>query len=156
MGFGVPGAGVGLPGAERRMIAFGAGRPEPQAATRSLKCQSASSLCFYPLRPALHDLFCSPTTMPHDLSFPAVDALLPEVSALIVEALNLDVAPADINPDASLFGEGLDLDSIDVLELALVVSKRYGFKMQADDPNNETIFSSLRALAAHIANHRTV
>lgn len=94
--------------------------------------------------------------MPHDLSFPAVDALLPEVSALIVEALNLDVAPADINPDASLFGEGLDLDSIDVLELALVVSKRYGFKMQADDPNNETIFSSLRALAAHIANHRTV
>ena len=94
--------------------------------------------------------------MPHDLSFPAVDALLPEVSALIVEALNLDVTPADINPDVSLFGEGLDLDSIDVLELALVVSKRYGFKIQADDPNNETIFSSLRALAAHIANHRTV
>ena len=94
--------------------------------------------------------------MPHELSSPAVDALLPEVSVLIVEALNLDVTPAEIDPDVSLFGEGLDLDSIDVLELALVVSKRYGFQMQADDPNNQTIFSSLRALTAHIANHRTV
>jgi acyl carrier protein len=94
--------------------------------------------------------------MSHDLSSPVVTALLPEVSALIVEALNLDVAAADIDPDVSLFGEGLDLDSIDVLEVALVVSKRYGFQMQADDPNNETTFSSLRALTAHIANHRTV
>lgn len=75
---------------------------------------------------------------------------------LIVEALNLDVVASEIDPDASLFGEGLDLDSIDVLELALVVSKRYGFQMQADDPNNQTIFSSLRALTAHIANQRTV
>ncbi len=94
--------------------------------------------------------------MPHDIASPAVEALIPEVSALIVEALNLEVAAADIDPDVSLFGEGLDLDSIDVLELALVVSKKYGFQMQADDPNNETIFSSLRALTAHIANHRTV
>ena len=93
--------------------------------------------------------------MPHDPTSPAVDALLPEVSALIVEALNLDVAPAEIDPDVALVGEGLDLDSIDVLELALVVSKRYGFQMQADDPNNATTFSSLRALTAHIANHRT-
>ena len=94
--------------------------------------------------------------MPHELSSPVVDALLPEVSALIVEALNLDVAPADIDPDVSLFGEGLDLDSIDVLELALVLSKRYGFQMQAEDPDNQTIFSSLRALTAHIANNRTI
>lgn len=94
--------------------------------------------------------------MPHELSSPVVDALLPEVSALIVEALNLDVGPADIDPDVSLFGEGLDLDSIDVLELALVLSKRYGFQMQADDPDNQTIFSSLRALTAHIANNRTI
>ena len=94
--------------------------------------------------------------MPHDLSSPVVSALLPEVAALIVEALNLEVAAADIDPDGSLFGEGLDLDSIDVLEVALVVSKRYGFQMQADDTNNEVIFSSLRALTAHIANHRTV
>lgn len=94
--------------------------------------------------------------MSHDLSSPTVSALLPEVSALIVEALNLDLAPADIDPDASLFGEGLDLDSIDVLEVALVVSKKYGFQMQADDANNEATFASLRSLTAHIANHRTV
>ena len=96
-----------------------------------------------------------PISMPHDIASPAVEALIPEVAALIVEALNLEVAAADIDPDVSLFGEGLDLDSIDVLELALVVSKKYGFQMQADDPNNETIFSSLRALTTHIANQRT-
>ncbi len=84
-----------------------------------------------------------------------VDALLPEVAQLIVEALNLDVAPADINPDAPLFGEGLDLDSIDVLEIALVISKKYGFQMKSDDENNERIFASLRALTAHIAAQRT-
>ena len=94
--------------------------------------------------------------MSHDLSSPVVTALLPEVSALIVEALNLDVAANEIDPDGSLFGEGLDLDSIDVLEVALVVSKRYGFQMQADDPNNQATFASLRALTAHIANHHTV
>jgi acyl carrier protein len=84
-----------------------------------------------------------------------VDALLPEVAHLIVEALNLDVAPADIDPDAPLFGEGLDLDSIDVLEIALVISKKYGFQMKSDDENNERIFASLRALTAHIASQRT-
>jgi len=84
-----------------------------------------------------------------------VDALLPEVAQLIVEALNLDVAPADIDPDAALFGEGLDLDSIDVLEIALVISKKYGFQMKSDDENNERIFGSLRALTAHIAAQRT-
>lgn len=94
--------------------------------------------------------------MSHTPSPADVEALLPEVSALIVEALNLDVAPADIDPDVPLVGEGLDLDSIDVLELALVVSKRYGFQMQADDPHNETTFSSLRALTAFIAKSRTV
>lgn len=85
-----------------------------------------------------------------------VDALLPEVAQLIVEALNLDVAPADIDPDAPLFGEGLDLDSIDVLEIALVISKKYGFQMKSDDENNERIFASLRALTAHIAAQRTL
>lgn len=84
-----------------------------------------------------------------------VDALLPEVAQLIVEALNLDVAPADIDPDTPLFGEGLDLDSIDVLEIALVISKKYGFQMKSDDENNERIFASLRALTAHIAAQRT-
>jgi len=86
----------------------------------------------------------------------AVEALLPEVAALIVEALNLEVKPDEIDADAPLFGEGLDLDSIDVLEIALVISKKYGFQMRSDDQDNERIFSSLRALTAHIAAQRTV
>jgi len=85
----------------------------------------------------------------------AVEALLPEVAALIVEALNLEVKPEEIDADAPLFGEGLDLDSIDVLEIALVISKKYGFQMRSDDQDNERIFASLRALTAHIAAQRT-
>lgn len=84
-----------------------------------------------------------------------VDALLPEVAALIVEALNLEMAPEDIEPDAPLFGEGLGLDSIDVLEIALVISKRYGFQLRSDNADNVRIFASLRALTAYIASQRT-
>lgn len=84
-----------------------------------------------------------------------LDTLLPEVAELIVAALNLEVAAGEIEPDASLFGEGLGLDSIDILELALVISKRYGFQLRSDNQDNVRIFSSLRALAAHIATQRT-
>jgi acyl carrier protein len=84
-----------------------------------------------------------------------VEALLPEVAELIVTALNLDMAPADIEPDAPLFGEGLGLDSIDVLEIALVISKKYGFQLKSDNEDNLRIFSSLRALSGHIASQRT-
>ena len=85
----------------------------------------------------------------------AVDALLPEVAALIIEALNLEAGPDEIGPDAPLFGSGLGLDSIDVLEIALVISKRYGFQLRSDDADNARIFSSLRALTTHIASQRT-
>ncbi len=85
----------------------------------------------------------------------AITALLPEVAELIVSALNLDVAPAEIEPDAPLFGDGLGLDSIDVLEIALVISKRYGFQLRSDNADNVRIFSSLRALATHIAEQRS-
>jgi acyl carrier protein len=84
-----------------------------------------------------------------------VEALLPEVAELIVTALNLDVAPGEIEADAPLFGDGLGLDSIDVLEIALVISKRYGFQLKSDNEDNIRIFSSLRALATHIASQRT-
>ena len=84
-----------------------------------------------------------------------VDALLPEVAGLIVEALNLEMAPEEIEPDAPLFGEGLGLDSIDVLEIALVISKRYGFQLRSDNADNVRIFASLRALTAYIASQRT-
>lgn len=78
-----------------------------------------------------------------------------ELAELIVTALNLeDVEAADIEPEAPLFKAGLGLDSIDALELALEISKRYGFQLRSDDENNVRIFSSLRALAAHIETHR--
>ena len=86
---------------------------------------------------------------------PADGALLGEVAALVVSALNLDVAPADIDPDAPLYNEGLGLDSIDILEVALVVSRRYGFKLREDDRDNLRIFASLRSLASHVAERRT-
>ena len=85
----------------------------------------------------------------------AAEALLEEVAELIVSALNLDLEPNEIDSDAPLFGEGLGLDSIDVLEIALVISKRYGFQLRSDNEDNVRIFSSLRTLAAHIASQRT-
>lgn len=85
-----------------------------------------------------------------------IDALMPEVAQLIVEALNLDMAPAEIEADAPLYGDGLGLDSIDVLEIALVVSKRYGFQLRSDNADNVRIFASLRALSAHIVSQRTL
>ena len=94
------------------------------------------------------------TTVSDDLSAPG-RALQPEVAELIISALNLEVAPAEIVPDAPLYGDGLGLDSIDILEVALVVSKRYGFQLRADDADNVRIFRSLASLAEHIAAHRT-
>lgn len=78
-----------------------------------------------------------------------------EVAQLIVESLNLeDVDPARIEPEAPLFREGLGLDSIDALELALAISTKYGFKLRSDDERNVEIFSSLRALARHVEQSR--
>jgi acyl carrier protein len=74
-----------------------------------------------------------------------------ELATLIVENLNLEtIEPSQIDPDAPLFGGDLGLDSIDALEIALAVSKRYGFQLRSDDPDNRRIFGSLRALAEHI------
>jgi acyl carrier protein len=77
-----------------------------------------------------------------------------EVATLIVGALNLEVAAGDIAPDDALFYEGLGLDSIDALELALEISRKYGFELRAEDEDNHRIFSSLRALTDHIESNR--
>ena len=90
------------------------------------------------------------TVAPEDMQ-----ALETELAALIVTALSLEVEPGDIAADAPLFGEGLGLDSIDALELALAVSKAYGVQLRSDDERNHRIFASLRSLAGHIAKHRT-
>jgi acyl carrier protein len=77
-----------------------------------------------------------------------------EVAALLVEALNLDIPADSIDPQAPLYGEGLGLDSIDILEVALVVSQRYGFQLRSDDEDNVRIFTSLASLTEHITAHR--
>lgn len=77
-----------------------------------------------------------------------------ELAQLIVTSLNLEVSADEIEPDAPLYGEGLGLDSIDILELSLAVSKTYGLQLKSDDENNSTIFSSLRSLNQHIQTHR--
>jgi acyl carrier protein len=78
------------------------------------------------------------------------------VKLLIVEALMLeDVAPEQIVDDAPLFGEGLGLDSIDALELAIAIDKRFGVKIEAEDERNREIFRSVASLTAHIAANKT-
>lgn len=98
------------------------------------------------------------TPVPVDCSIPqsgAATSLELDLARAIVTALNLEVLPEAIDPDAPLYGDGLGLDSIDVLEIALVVSRNYGFQLRSDDENNAQIFSSLRNLNQHIQAHRT-
>lgn len=78
-----------------------------------------------------------------------------ELAQLIVETLNLDTNADAIDPDAPLYREGLGLDSIDILEISLAISRRYGVTLRSDDENNRTIFSSLRSLSRHISERRT-
>ena len=77
-----------------------------------------------------------------------------ELAVLLVDSLNLEVAAAEVDPNAPLYGEGLGLDSIDILEVALEVSRRYGFQLRSDDERNQQIFQSLRTLATHVEQHR--
>ncbi len=78
-------------------------------------------------------------------------ALVREIKELIIEALMLqDMSPEDIDEQAPLLVEGLGLDSIDVLELAMAINKRYGVKTKADDAQNRHIFASVQNLATFI------
>jgi len=77
-----------------------------------------------------------------------------ELAQLIATTLNLETRPAEMDPDAPLYGAGLGLDSIDILEIALAVSKAYGIRLRSDDGNNQKIFSSLRSLNQHIQQFR--
>ena len=67
-----------------------------------------------------------------------------EVAKLIVETLKVKVDPSSIAPEAALFNEGLGLDSIDALELALAISQTYGYQLKSSDPDIKEHFSSLR------------
>jgi len=84
----------------------------------------------------------------------AASAQEKELAQLIVTSLNLEVSADEIEPEAPLYGEGLGLDSIDILELSLAISKTYGVQLKSDDADNNKIFSSLRNLNQHIQQHR--
>lgn len=77
-----------------------------------------------------------------------------EIAGLLVEVLRLEVTADGIDPEAPLFGEGLGLDSIDALEIALMISQRYAVSIRSDDPRNQEIFASLRNLAAYVGANR--
>ncbi len=91
------------------------------------------------------------TVQPH----PPMSKWEGEIAALIVEALSLDVDPDAFVPDAPLYEGSLGLDSIDMLEIATVVSQRYGVEIRSGEARNEKIFASLRALADHVARNRS-
>ena len=93
---------------------------------------------------------CPPAAASADLS-----GIIRELATLITQAINLEIAPEQIDPDAPLYGEGLGLDSIDILEVALVVAKRYNLQLKAESEENHVIFSSLRNLAQYVAAHTT-
>jgi acyl carrier protein len=79
-----------------------------------------------------------------------------ELAVLLVESLNLeDVNAGEIDPEAPLFNTGLGLDSIDALELALAIGKKYGFQLRSDSDDNQRIFASLRTLSAHVQANKT-
>jgi acyl carrier protein len=77
-----------------------------------------------------------------------------EIARLIVDAVDLELVPEDIDPLAPLFGDGLGLDSIDMLEIALTLSQRYGFQLRSDDSENMKSFACLRALSTHVEKKR--
>ncbi len=94
----------------------------------------------------------APTALSPASALSPVELVLAEI---VVKTLNLEVAPNEIDPEAPIYGEGLGLDSIDILEISLAISKHYGFQLKSDDENNKTIYKSLRNLSAHIETSRT-
>ncbi|MEZ4616965.1 MAG: phosphopantetheine-binding protein [Caldilineaceae bacterium] len=82
-------------------------------------------------------------------------ALEEDIKTLLIQSLNLeDITPADIDPTAALFGDGLGLDSIDALELGLALQKRFGVTLSSDSSETRKHFASVRALAAFVAANR--
>jgi len=102
----------------------------------------------------MSDYIMMPNQQQHNDGNPT-DELQQEIAELVISSLNLKITPAEIQPDEPLYGEGLGLDSIDILEVALVLSKRYGIQLRSDSDDNASIFQSLRSLARYIAEHRT-
>jgi len=96
----------------------------------------------------------SEPAMKETLSSNALTAEELKLAQLIVSSLNLETRATEIDPTSPLYGEGMGLDSIDILEVALAISKAYGVKLRSDDEQNRKIFTSLRSLSQHIQQHR--
>jgi len=77
-----------------------------------------------------------------------------EIARLLVETLQLEMDPSEIEPEQPLFNEGLGLDSIDALEIALAIAHRYGLDLKSEDERNERIFASLRSLSRYVETQR--
>ncbi len=85
-----------------------------------------------------------------------MDELVSELKQLMIDGLNLeDLDPDDIEPDAPLFGDGLGLDSIDALEIAVLLDRKYGVKISSGDDRNPAIFASLRSLSEFVQSNRS-
>ena len=84
------------------------------------------------------------------------DDLISQLKTMLIEGLRLeDIAPDDLSPDAALFGGGLGLDSIDALEIGVMLDRQFGIKITSGDDRNNQIFASLRALAEFVADNRS-
>jgi len=84
-----------------------------------------------------------------------MDKLIEELKQELITTLNLeDLSPSDIDPDSNIFGEGLGLDSIDALELIVLMEKKYGIKLK-DASEGKAIFQSIRTMAEYISKNRT-
>ena len=82
--------------------------------------------------------------------------LISQLKTMIIDGLRLeDITPDDLADDAALFGGGLGLDSIDALEIGVMLDRQYGVKITSGDERNNQIFASLRSLAEFVADNRT-
>jgi acyl carrier protein len=102
---------------------------------------------------SVSNLPVSPAAATEDSS--AMTAAELELCEIIVKTLNLEMAASEVDPNGAIYGEGLGLDSIDILEISLVISKHYGFQLKSDDQNNKTIYQTVRSLCAHVQANRT-
>ncbi|MCA6216624.1 acyl carrier protein [Ideonella sp. B7] len=93
-------------------------------------------------------------TLPDEQADTIQPALETELAQMLVTELGLEVSAQDIDPTQPLYGDGLGLDSIDILEVALLIGKKYGVQMKADNADNFRIFGSLRSLAQYVGQHR--